>query len=388
MGAPGRLLNILPEETPSTSFKDCTEFKVAGNMVAVRVVTSDGGGCGKLEFRAYTSHDDVDYYAIIDRDSIAEWETTIADTAGSYLLKLSGLTLPNNEYLKLAYKAENAAGKIEIDAMTYVDEGGSSMIEVGDIIADLTKLQEIATNTANTDTNTKHLEKTIATPASTHPARAIQVAGTDGTNARTLKTDTAGVIELPTGTAAMAGSTPVTIATDDPVTLALQALNNAITAITNSVRVQEVDPVHQQHQATVFYTNNAVEFAAGDTYLPDESGVPVADFKSNSFQLRAVAGQWDDGGTATDCVLNLYIEATNGLEHGGFVEWFDVGQITLDSAGDPWGSLESVGTAIARDLIDTNAMNFEKIRFRANYDIQPDAATPGDIVIVKRGRAV
>lgn len=222
MGAPGIRTPILPAETPSTSYKATTAVRVAGNAIAVGVVTTTGG-CGKVTFTAETSSDGTNYLSVIDRDSLAEWDTTIANTAGSYYFKLSGLSLANGEYLRLSYMAENAAGTIALTAYTHVDEGGGFDIEIGDIIADLAVLNTIATNTGQTATNTTDLDKAVVASAATTKSHGVQIAGTDGTDARVIKTSATGVIDLPVGTAVMTGSTPVTIATDDTMMASVKA---------------------------------------------------------------------------------------------------------------------------------------------------------------------
>jgi hypothetical protein len=57
-------------------------------------------------------------------------------------------------------------------------------------------LASTATNTSNTATNTTNLPNIIGTASSAIPSKLVQVGGSDGTNARAIKTDTSGNVNV------------------------------------------------------------------------------------------------------------------------------------------------------------------------------------------------
>lgn len=72
----------------------------------------------------------------------------------------------------------------------YAQETGGNLASVA------TNTSNTATNTSNTATNTTNLPNVIGTPGSAAPSKAMVVAGSDGTNARAIKTDSSGNVDV------------------------------------------------------------------------------------------------------------------------------------------------------------------------------------------------
>ena len=367
-------LTLLAAGTPATSATALEPIELSGNKVKL-FVTTVTGGAGTLTITAKTSFDGSVYHDVVDRNSAWSTSTTVINTAGTYDLDLTGLPLDDGGFLKLYYACTNAAGTIAIKAVNYVDPGGSSSVETGDIIADLDDVETLIT-AGNVDLAAMEvLQTTIAGDTTSLDAKVPAL-----------------------GTAVMAASSPVTIATDDTMTAAANALlgtidadtstlSSAYTAGTTSHRKEEIDPLSAQYATVSLISNEAVATAL-DTSAPSTTGQAWGGYGPLSLQMYLLGGVKTG---PTNVTVTVTIEATNGATVSAATDWVDITESfkSLLTGLDSVASYTSTGATAYRDILTLRREDANFTHFRVNYvfDDAPDS-TNGAVVVMARGAAV
>ena len=263
----------------------------------------------------------------------------------------------------------------------------------------------IAANTGAMDALTTRV--TIATD-DTLTAAANTLLGTIDTDTGVIAGDTTSIdAKVPAlGSAAMAASSPVTVATDDTVMAAINALitagnvdlaalevlltasnvdlaamevllgtidadtsnlASAYTGATTSLRVEEIDPLSAQYLDSNGGTSlgsTTTVAAAGTTYYPSSAGQALDGYTTSLVGLYCTGGI-ETG--PTNCTNTLTLEATIGLEVAAADRWLDIGASVLDcTTGASWaGSIVSTGTTAAECLLDLGHNAPMKIRIKS-----------------------
>ena len=416
-------LTLLAAGTPATSATALEPIELSGNKVKL-FVTTVTGGAGTLTITAKTSFDGSVYHDVVDRNSAWSTSTTVINTAGTYDLDLTGLPLDDGGFLKLYYACTNAAGTIAIKAVNYVDPGGSSSVETGDIIADL---DTVNTNTAASATSLAVMDdwdesdRAKVNPIVGQAGIAAGAGAVAATVPRmTLASDDPAVVDLAAmevlqttiagdttsldakvpalGTAVMAASSPVTIATDDTMTAAANALlgtidadtstlSSAYTAGTTSHRKEEIDPLSAQYATVSLISNEAVATAL-DTSAPSTTGQAWGGYGPLSLQMYLLGGVKTG---PTNVTVTVTIEATNGATVSAATDWVDITESfkSLLTGLDSVASYTSTGATAYRDILTLRREDANFTHFRVNYvfDDAPDS-TNGAVVVMARGAAV
>ena len=409
---------LLEAATPATSATALEPFRAQATSLKL-LITTVTGGAGTLTITAETSVDETTYFDVIDRDSAWSTTTSVIDTAGTYDFDLTGLKIADGDWVRLSYSCTTAAGTIAIDAINYEDTGGSSSVETGDIIADLDDVETLITagnailTTIDADTgviagDTTSIDaKTPALGTAAMAASSPITIATDDTMFTALDTaldivagDTTSLdAKQPAlGTAAMAASIPVTLATDDTMTAAANALLGTIDADTSSLattvtggttsqRVEEIDPLSAQYAATSLIANEAVATAL-DSYAPSASGQAWGGYGPLSLQVYILGGVKTGPSNVT---VTVKVEATNGGTVSAAVDWVDITESvkSLLTGVDSAASYTSTGATAYRDILTVRRedSNFTHFRVKYTFDNTPTSAN-GAVVVMARGAAL
>jgi hypothetical protein len=232
------------------------------------------------------------------------------------------------------------------------------------------------------------------------------------------------------GTAAMAASLPVTIATDDVVSTAtgihdvaaaaklggMRLIGNATAALqaavaanddakintdlsgqvrlashtiaTTSDRSEEIDPLSAQYDAISLVSLEAVAADPGASYAPSSAGQAWGGYGPLSIGLYLLGGV---GAAAADRTVTVTIEATNGQTVAAAVAWADITESvkSLKTGVDSAASFTSTGATAYSDILTLRREDSNFTHFRVKYDWDADpSVTPGRIVAMARGAAL
>lgn len=117
------------------------------------------------------------------------------DPTGSTTQPISGtVTVNAGTNLNTSLLALESGGNLAALAGTV--SGGKVLTTETNSGAIKTDLDSVATNTSNTATNTTNLPNVVGTAGSALPTKVLVVAGSDGTDARAIKTDTSGNVNV------------------------------------------------------------------------------------------------------------------------------------------------------------------------------------------------
>jgi hypothetical protein len=199
-----------------------------------------------------------------------------------------------------------------------------------------TKIDTIAGDTTSIQTAVELIDDTVATTASAIPSKGLAVSGTDGTNARVLKTDTSGELqvdvvssELPTGAALDSTLTTINGTVGDVVT------NTAAIAA----------PVNTIGTTDVF---NVAVFNGADGQITDFATQTTLAAINTKLASGTVIGDVNLG--ATDNAVLDTIDAVLDTINAKLVTGTDIGDVTINnSTGAAAVNIQDGGNTITVD---------------------------------------
>ncbi len=170
--------------------------------------------------------------------------------------------------------ATDSSGVVSVDdngATLSVDDGAGSLTVDGTVATTQSGTWTEA-NSAAIKTAAELLDDTVATDGAAAPTKGVMLAGTDGTNAQTVKTDTGGELQVDV----------LSIATGDN-NIGNVDLASAIPAGTNNIGDVDIASLPNEGQQTMA---NSISVAVAS----DQGNVPTKEVRSASPTQSSVAG--------------------------------------------------------------------------------------------------
>jgi hypothetical protein len=205
-------------------------FKLKAKSNSIRLYsTLTTGGCGTIKFKVDVSRDEeTSYYPLINEaESPAEFGPFTAASAGNYAWLLEGINVTPGDWVKLYFQVSSIVASPEFQTYVVAFDSASHVENTA---------VQVAVDAIEVDTSA--LDGTVVTDGSAKSATSLQVAGEDGTNAQTLKTDSDGhlqtdVLTMPGGLTGHAEDDAHTTADVGVFALSVRADSAATTADTD-----------------------------------------------------------------------------------------------------------------------------------------------------------
>jgi hypothetical protein len=185
-----------------------------------------------------------------------------------------------------------------------------------------------------------------------------------------------------TVTIAGAGAAPFVV-TDTDYYLYVAYQDKAYTLATDSLRVEEIQPLNHEHTQPEYIINELDITTAADDYAPSADGVIMDGYKDFAIQLHLLGGVDNQ----VDRVVTVTIEGSNDLDAGAGREWVALAvgyDLSLDSTEASWAS---TGAVPLDTLVDFDNWMHKRLRVHYVWDDTPDD-TPGEIVATIRRKAL
>jgi hypothetical protein len=162
--------------------------------------------------------------------------------------------------------------------------------------------------------------------------------------------------------------------------------DKAYTEATDSLRVEEIQPLNHEHTQPAYVINNqAVAADPGVSYAPSVNGIVMDGYKDIAFQLYLLGGI---GAGAANRTVTVTFEGSNDAEvPAGTRQWDTLGvgyDLVNDGTQAAW---TATGATPLVTQVDFDNWMHKRIRVRYDWDADP-SVTNGMIVITERRKAL
>lgn len=166
-----------------------------------------------------------------------------------------------------------------------------------------------------------------------------------------------------------------------------EAVIAGYTWTTDSVRMEEIDPLNEQPVVDEIYNNQAIVADPGAVYAPSSDGLLMFGYKDFSLHLYLVGGI---GAAAANRTVTLSVEATDDIEvPAGTRQWVDICPSGYNVRTNALGAANwtCTGNVVVQEIIDWDELNCKRVRVKFDWDNDP-SVTPGKVVLRVRRKAL
>lgn len=269
-----------------------------------------------------------------------------ADSTGKKIdTRTEGTNSEHRQVMVIGDPATNAGvAPVDATAGLKVDLGADNDVTVAGVATAAnqnttnTSLGNIDTSTASTATNTTNIPNVVGTAASAIPSKLLQVGGSDGTNARAIKTNTSGQVDIrPLTSSDQVTTVPSGTQTVSGTVTASNVSGDVASAATDSGNPVKVGAKYNSTQPT--FTDGQ----RGDLQIDSRGNVRVGLYANNTSTTVDFKADNADAVATSATANKMTVSSRNTVYNGSTWD-----RMYGDSTGGVWQQ-----GAIAHDGVDS-----------------------------------